>query len=130
MQLDQILNYGQSNTKSAPGTGRGALRLIEELKNLRQFLRRHADSGIFDPDDNIVVQMCRRKPDMPSVLTVCRGIVQKVNDDLLQTGWVSIDPPRQTASSAGLYLAPCSGWMTSEIECAPGPRCWISWKRS
>jgi hypothetical protein len=91
MQFDQILDNGQSDAKPTLGTSGGAVGLLEKLKHLRQFVRRYADSGIFDPDDEVAALMSRRKPDMSAVFTVFRGVVQKIDDDLLKTGRVGVD---------------------------------------
>jgi len=119
MHFDELLDDRQTDAQAALSAGRRMVDLVEEIKRLRQLFWRDADSGILDPDDDVGALIQRRRPYGAAILAVLGGVVQQVDDDLLETGEISIDPKSKKRRS----VMTCRGAVCRTTKKRSAARC-------
>src|SRR5690349_31536 len=84
VQLDQSMDKRQSDAQTATRSARCCIGLHEEIEDVGNDARGHANAIVFDADDSVLSPSRNRNSDQPSGICIFCGVGQQVADDLLE----------------------------------------------
>jgi hypothetical protein len=101
VQLDEALHHGQTDAKAPARPIDGGVELGEQLEDVGQHLGRDALAGVANAEHGLIAVASEGDLDLTTRRGVDGGIVQQVDDHLLETDGVGIDGERRRGVATG-----------------------------